>query len=328
MRFSDVTIKSLVLSVIFTSSSQAEVEEILSASDKVANPHNPDTDAGILSPSIFTDLIPSSGSNGRVLQAFPTCGVTGYVDCVNGFVRGDLTTSCATECSVGGGSCCVGFQSCGKFTGKVCKDGSCNGSYACYDAIIPWVVNSCKSSGSSCMSAGKGGTVGNIVNSCTERNSCKDIGRSGGIVGNIQDSCTGISGCGRVGEMGVVGNIQSSCTGLQACFALGYNGGAVGNIQASCIGEESCTLAGYGIGIAGNIQSSCTGRYSCRKVGGDGGSIGSITSSCNAESACKDAGKTNALLIISNLNNCCNILNECMFSSEGTIPGVCKVRKA
>ena len=51
-----------------------------------------------------------------------TSGLSGseaYVDCVDGFVSGDSSTSCADACIVNGESkCCAGTQACGSFTGK------------------------------------------------------------------------------------------------------------------------------------------------------------------------------------------------------------------
>lgn len=145
------------------------------------------SDAGILSSSSSStsrhyDTVGHGGSSTtsttiarRELQSSPTpvppaemCGAYGYVDCVNGFVRGDSTTTCETAC---GGSCCVGQEACRQFTGKVCRDGSCGGSNACVRATIPWVVNSCTSNsasgGSACFQAGAEKTnIGAMVNSC------------------------------------------------------------------------------------------------------------------------------------------------------------------
>lgn len=40
----------------------------------------------------------------------------GYVDCVNGYVRGNPSRSCSTEC---GGKCCEGDSACDAFTGEM-----------------------------------------------------------------------------------------------------------------------------------------------------------------------------------------------------------------
>jgi hypothetical protein len=42
-----------------------------------------------------------------------------YVDCVDGFLAGDSTTTCADACE---GDCCVGLLACDSFTGKLCRD--------------------------------------------------------------------------------------------------------------------------------------------------------------------------------------------------------------
>jgi len=66
----------------------------------------------------------------------------------------------------GGDDACVGF------TGKVCKDGSCNGYKACENANISSVVNSCVGR-SACVKAGYlGGSIGNIVDSCKYEAAC------------------------------------------------------------------------------------------------------------------------------------------------------------
>lgn len=62
-------------------------------------------------------------------------------------------------------------------------DGSCGDSYACSDATIPLVCNSCKGQ-NSCSDAGRnnyasikppmvwGGRVGKIINSCQDNRAC------------------------------------------------------------------------------------------------------------------------------------------------------------
>jgi len=54
-------------------------------------------------------------------DATTTSGETGsnaYVDCVDGFVKGDPSTTCATACIVNGVSkCCTGDNACDDFTG-------------------------------------------------------------------------------------------------------------------------------------------------------------------------------------------------------------------
>lgn len=56
-------------------------------------------------------------SEGRRLNAaaFQAKCTQGYVDCDNGKVNGDSSTSCATACN---GECCTGDYACNKFTGK------------------------------------------------------------------------------------------------------------------------------------------------------------------------------------------------------------------
>ncbi len=58
-------------------------------------------------------------SNG-VLQSVSQVCTAGYLDC-----HGDCKSTCQ-------GQCCVGTSACLGFTGRICKDGSCNGDYACF----------------------------------------------------------------------------------------------------------------------------------------------------------------------------------------------------
>lgn len=117
------------------------------------------------------------------------CGDFGYVDCEDGHVRGDAGTTCTTACD---GQCCVGIVACNGFTGIVCKDGSCSSGFACNNAVIPLVVNSCKDGSSVCeRSPGQQGNIGSIVNSCTGDSACLNLGVRG-EVGDVQD---GIYAC-------------------------------------------------------------------------------------------------------------------------------------
>ncbi len=133
------------------------------------------------------------------------------------------------------GDCCVGYYACQRFTGKVCKDGSCTGSMACRFATIPFVVNSCKGGYyGACYKAGSGGSVGNIVNSCHGRSACE-----------------------QVGYKGVAGNIQDSCKGERSCFDAGAKGGSIGGITASCDHLQACSYIGYGSPLSLDLTSCC-----------------------------------------------------------------------
>ena len=116
---------------------------------------------------VVTDA--ESLTSSRVLQAdAPTC-TAGYVDCVKGIVRG-TSISCTEECD---GKCCVGYVACKNFTGKVCKDESCNADRACLYATIPFVVNSCKDY-EACTSARISSSLNNCCNTKGECYSYSD----------------------------------------------------------------------------------------------------------------------------------------------------------
>ena len=144
----------------------------------------------------------------------------GFVDCVDGFVRGSaIPCADANDPNACSGNCCLGDDACTRFTGVVCKDTSCNGDQACEDATVPVVVNSCQGK-SACKSAGYNG-----------------MGAARGMV----DSCQGDGACGYLGTTGNGGGIRSSCKGNESCFLLGFIG-FVGNIINSCQGNKACGL--------------------------------------------------------------------------------------
>ena len=223
-------------------------------------------DAGILSSSFLPPVLPARGfislhddDNaatgggivfvGRELLTLPSECTSGYVDCYNGLVSG-TTTSCADACLDGTAKCCDGIDACSQFTGKVCKDGnSCMGSKACYQAKIPWVVNSCYGGTYSCLRAGFNfGTVGNMINSCHGQLSCINLGRSG-QVGYVRNSCLGEKACFYAGLYGGVGDIISSCGAKQACNSLGrvVQTLKTSNMNNCCNTERECGQYGTGI---------------------------------------------------------------------------------
>jgi hypothetical protein len=370
MRFSNGTVSLFFSTVILATQSEESSTE--QPDDATNHDH---ADSGILSPRIaiaagsdIGNMSPRSRrsvlknkSTRRGLQATTTASPTsfptpvaqrcsqGYVDCVNGFVKGSITTTCAAACGV---NCCRGTNACNSFTGKICKDGSCDGERACQFANIPSVVNSCRGGVTACYRVGKQGTVGKFVNACNGTRNCYDLGYKG-IVGNVQDSCYGVESCSRLGQDGAVGNVQNSCNGGEfACFKVGEYFGAVGDILDSCHGFQSCFLLGkLGTvgnvlnscnaptsclfltrmkGTAGNLLHSCNGVDACNRGASYGGSMKSISSSCNAHHACKHAGRglTYPLHISSNMNNCCNTPYECYWANQTSLPDECQAVRA
>lgn len=156
----------------------------------------------------------------------PTC-TQGYVDCVNGFVRSTNIT-CAAEC---GGNCCVGSGACEFFTGKVCKDGSCNGLEACRSAQIPAVVSSCQLDQACASVAAKGGRAGNFVDSCKGgTRSCAELGfGKGGAVQEIDGSCKATSACQGVGA-------------TESSYAWKVTGPVHSDMIGCCNSASACSL--------------------------------------------------------------------------------------
>ena len=173
--------------------------------------------------------------------ADPTCA-QGYVDCVNGVVRGTLTL-CQQAC---GGKCCDGYLSCSKFTGQVCKDGnSCMGAYACRNAKIPFVVNSCKG-----------------------KSACDAVASFDGAAGHFVDSCNGLEACEHAGSGGVragVKNIYKSCDADYACSELGSPAALTVDINDCCHGPNECrgarqsTLPSTCYDVSSTLLFTCLG---------------------------------------------------------------------
>ena len=288
--------------------------------DKRAKRHG---DIGILAgagdaTSSMTTLTISSSSSTWIARAAPssTCAAADFVECKDGVLVSDGVTTCYAECD---GDCCKGFDdngdpvdACIGFTGKVCKDGSCNGYKACVDATIPSVVNSCKdreacyyahagSDGGSIKSMvdscnGKyacnrvamfDGTIGNIIGSCNEDHACASAAFFVGTIGNIIGSCNDRYACNDAAFLyGSIGDITESCIGSFACYQLGQNYGKVGNVVKSCLGKSACKDAAQYNGLIGSISGSCTADYSCHYLGETVGTVGVLSGSCTAEFSC------------------------------------------
>ena len=209
----------------------------------------------VASPPLAGDIVSSSY---EVTEC--STGVD-FVDCTGGYLVGDTSVSCATAC---GGNCCVDTQACFMFTGKVCKDGSCGGSFACAYAKIPLVVNSCKNSSYQCYMAGSGAhgsSIAGMKNSCNGASSCQYLGMGNaagaGKVGYVIDSCNGFVGCSNAGYTGTIGLLKNSCNGDYACVDLARNGGKSGNVRDSCNAGYSCDSAAKGTSnFIGDISRS------------------------------------------------------------------------
>ena len=78
----------------------------------------------------------------------------------------------------------MGAGACSLFTGKISKDGSCNGPAACQYAKIPTVANSCKdANGPPCYFARSGGgtLIVGMKNSCNGERTCQYLGLRGAL---------------------------------------------------------------------------------------------------------------------------------------------------
>jgi len=301
-----------------------------------------DADTGLLAPADTAakngmDVAPSSWLASTTVS---TCE-QGFVDCVNGFVRGsNPAQTCFDACA---GACCtyIDTDACERFTGKVCKDGSsCNGFQACNNANITSVVNSCKAFKACNKAAYKGGSIGNIVDSCdgknacgygayeygtigsitgscTVENACVSLGMNGGIVGSVTNSCNDKYSCvGAAFLGGSIGNIEGSCNGISTCYLLGGYGGTVGSLTNSCNATFSCAKGATFRGVIGNIANSCTTNSSCFSLGRGIGKVGHVTDSCTRENSCKKAGSNRGS--IGSISASCNADAACNSTGSGS----------
>ena len=275
-------------------------------------------DIGILADSMTT---PTSSSSTWIALAVPSTCTAGFVECKDGVLVSDGTTTCFDECA---GGCCTYddgsgglFDTCEDFTGKVCKDGSCNGDGACYEATIPSVVNSCKGEEACYFTGYDGGSIKSMVDSCNGEAACANAAVDGGSIGNIIGSCNGELACnGAASDYGSVGDITESCIGRFACDDIGSDYGKVGNIVKSCLGTSACDDAAEKYGMVGNISASCIGEDSCNYLGKYGGTIGDVTNACTAYEACyygAYAGGT-----IASITNSCTAEKSCYYLAKGS----------
>jgi len=168
------------------------------------------------------------------------------------YANGVITEqSCQVACTESGGSCCVGYAACDRFTGLVRIDGSCNGYSACAYANIGLVVNSCVG-GHSCHYAGIGGSISTIESSCHGFYACGHAAAYGGSIDTIENSCNyGEYNCYQLARKGSIGHILSSCSGTaaapvyDACADVGY-GEPIDDILSCCNGEDKvCCQSSY-----------------------------------------------------------------------------------
>ncbi len=204
--------------------------------------------AGGATSSSRTTPTNSSSSSTWIAQAVYSTCTAGFVECEDGILVSDDTTTCFADCD---GNCCTYYDlndnpvdACVGFTGKVCKDGSCNGFNASCNkkATIPSVVNSCKDYGACRFAGGYGGSIKSMVDSCIGIYACHGAAYYGGTIGNIIGSCFGeyYTCMSAVMTYGSIGDITESCMGYIACDDIGQVYGKVGNIVKSCLGESAC----------------------------------------------------------------------------------------
>jgi len=239
------------------------------------------------------------------------------VHCVGGmdaFYNGTLKeppTTCDEACD---GKCCTSEDNnetlaCGGLTAVVTRDGSCEDSDSCTNAVVGLITGGSCEGNRACYAAGHdGGRIGTIKNSCRGFQACQLAASKGGHIDEIDSACIGLNACyevaydGKVGQIknaclnetacsntgreGLVKNIVDSCWGKEACYFAGTMKGQVDEINAACQGEQSCYILGKEGGQVGEIKAACQGKQSCSKAGYDGGYVGQIKNACIGQKGC------------------------------------------
>lgn len=159
----------------------------------------------------------------------------GYVNCVGGYLAdSDRSITCVDACMDAGGTnplCCDGDTApCDGTTGKICKDGSCNGNFACNYAVFEAVVNGCKGE-SACDNMGYYAAhgAGEIINSCDGYKSCYKAGYGdGGGMRGLENSCNANQACQQLGDVAygpVTTDLKDCCNISQGCYQ--YNDASI-----------------------------------------------------------------------------------------------------
>ena len=202
-----------------------------------------DADAGILmiSSSSSRGVAASSGQQnpfdnfgGGLRELRGKCS-QGYVNCVGGYLAdSDRSITCVDACMDAGGTnplCCDGDTApCDGTTGKICKDGSCNGNFACNYAVFEAVVNGCKGE-SACDNMGYYAAhgAGEIINSCDGYKSCYKAGYGdGGGMRGLENSCNANQACQQLGDVAygpVTTDLKDCCNISQGCYQ--YNDASI-----------------------------------------------------------------------------------------------------
>ena len=228
------------------------------------------------------------GLDTQISSAVETC-TAGFVYCEDGEevnpTTGSLTgKSCHEACQnptdPSSQDCCISSGDCFRFTGKVCRDGSCDGGGACQSANIPeGVIDSCRGRLACWLLGGESsagmGAVGRVESSCHGERSCYAINFKyrpvPGKMGHLLKSCHGKSSCEGLGSYldlpnsdPAVGDVIFSCHGESSCVGVGVDG-TVGNIFHSCHDYASCAVMAYG-GKVGDLAYSCRARQACYRL--------------------------------------------------------------
>ena len=197
------------------------------------------------------------------------------------------------------------MNACIRFTGKVCRDGSCSGgNNACNKANVGEIINGCQGK-MSCSMVGwirytsdnpnEANPVPRIHNSCRSSDTaCASMAtgsgrgytaKPGNEVGNIINSCNGNS------DPDATDHLDPTY-GTAQCANMGERWGTIGDVVNSCTGDQACALVSREgteayPSTVGNILGSCHGFFPCSELVRNGAVVGDIVDSCNSRYACE-----------------------------------------
>lgn len=137
----------------------------------------------------------------------------------------------------------------------MCKDGSCSGSSACYNATIPYVVGPSCTGEESCYKA----KIGSAYKSCTDRFACQNV-----QIGSADSSCYYVASCEGAQLSGV--DLINSCNKRGTCIGVDGNGDIIELIDCCNIRDAPCYML-TGDNIIANGGATCVSYYSSVLIG-------------------------------------------------------------
>jgi len=288
-------------------------------------------DAGIL--SSFRELSMSRDDD--------PCRGAGFVLCVDGEELDDegnqTGKSCVEACA---GECCIAGDLlpgvCTGTTGRICRDGSCNGSNACRfaDAGSNYIVNSCQGDFACYVNPpntqGYLRFHGNVIDSCQGEEVCQayfyrryDLTTDVVFSKTITSSCNGDGACGASdSSLRFNDYVINSCNGITACSFTGAEYYFCGEYETNDYyqandgyyqpqtDDYNTNNCDEELGLFnGTLSCSCNGNYSCSGSDKPMTFAKDLTYSCNGYNSC--VGNSESITLNGALFKSCNGNRTC-----------------